>query len=383
MVRVLPLLDQVEKLSSLRSLEGSSPPGLFVGRIGYPRVLMGPLAVGDRGDVGFMDSPEDWYGLNYRQIAELRVRLVRGIKPLDVKSARDPPEYLLRIHDMLLSRRSSSLELEFSRPPRATVLLVDEAPPFGPSGPIESMRALPGSSDRSAEKVYYDHDMRSEKAVIYLYERGFRISEIQRMFGAGMLGVKKDRKLVPTRWSITAIDDMISRSLIDEIKGYPTISEYRVYVESHLGNKFVIVLAPFRWSFEWMEAWYPGTTWNVSGSRPEVIGDHEGYGGRTTYAEEIGGCYYAARLAIAEALRAERRQAAVIAFREIYEDALFPVGVWLVRESLRRTMNVRPSMFDDARTAFDHAFKILKLPRDLWLSNSHLARALMGQRVLS
>ncbi len=377
LVRSLPLLRSVEGLGT--DLEGSSPPGVFVGRIGYPKVEVGPLLVGERGDTRIFDSPEDWYGLGYDRIAEMRVRLVRGMKPMEVGSARDPPPYLQRLHDMLLSRWSSDVEVKFSRPPSATVLLVDEAPPFGPSAPVERMDVRPGSSDRALEKVYYDRDLRSEEAVLRLYRSGVRITEIQRAFSAGMMGLGVNRKLVPTRWSITAVDDMISKQLVEEIKDMATIDEYRVYVERRLGNAFVVVMAPFRWAFEWIEAWYPGTTWNASGESPEVIGDREGYRGRTRYAEEIGGCYYAARLAAAERLRGEGRQAAVVAFREIYQDALFPVGVWFVREYLRRALRGGYERFDDARAAFDYAFRFLKLPRDVWLSKSVIARQLLSQ----
>ncbi|MGC9116610.1 MAG: hypothetical protein ACP5ID_03255, partial [Conexivisphaera sp.] len=301
------------------------------------------------------------------------------VRRLEANAARDPPAYLQRLHDMLLSRWSSELEVRFSRPPSATVLLVDEAPPFGPSAPVEDFSVRPGSSNPLMEKVYYDRDLRSEEAVLRLYRSGARVTEIQRAFSAGMMGIGRNRKLVPTRWSITAVDDMISRQLVEEIKGFDTLDEFRVYTERRLGNTFVVVMAPYRWAFEWIEAWYPGTTWNLSGRAPEVIGDHEGYRGRTTYAEEIGGCYYSARLAAAERLSGERRQASVVAFREIYQDALFPVGVWFVREYLRRALRGRYASFDDARSAFDYAFRFLRLPRDAWLSRSVVARAMLSQ----
>ncbi len=377
MVRSLPLIRSVKGLGT--ELEGSSPPGVFVGRMGYPKVSVGPLVVDERGDTRIFDSPEDWYGFGYDRIAEMRVKLVRGTRPMDVGSAKDPPAYLQRLHDMLLSRWSSDLEVKFSRPPSATVLLVDEAPPFGPSAPVEDLSVRPGSANAALEKVYYDRDLRSEEAVLGLYRSGARVTEIQRAFSAGMMGMGANRRLVPTRWSITAVDDMISKHLVDGIKDEETIDEFRVYAERRLGNTFVIVMAPFRWSFEWIEAWYPGTTWNPGGRSPEVIGDHEGYRGRTTYAEEIGGCYYSARLAAAERLSDERRQASVVAFREIYQDALFPVGVWFVREYLRRALRGRYDAFEDARSAFDYAFRFLKLPRDVWLSKSVVAREMLSQ----
>ena len=50
----------------------------------------------------------------------------------------------------------------------------------------------------------------------------------------GMLGTQKNRKLVPTRWSISATDDIISDYLIKNIRVNTTIDFYEVYkVLSH------------------------------------------------------------------------------------------------------------------------------------------------------
>jgi hypothetical protein len=47
-----------------------------------------------------------------------------------------------------------------------------------------------------------------EEAVNKLYSEKIPVSSIQKMFSCGLFG--KDRKLVPTRWGITASDDIIS-----------------------------------------------------------------------------------------------------------------------------------------------------------------------------
>ena len=50
-------------------------------------------------------------------------------------------------------------------------------------------------------------------------------------------------------------------------------------------------MIPAQWSYESMEAWYPGTVWNPAGTNISIFSDWEGNNGRTTYAA-IGGCYY-------------------------------------------------------------------------------------------
>jgi len=58
--------------------------------------------------------------------------------------------------------------------------------------------------------------LRAADAIMELYRRGVETSSVQRVLSVGMLGLKKNRKLVPTRWSISATDDVISGRLVKE-----------------------------------------------------------------------------------------------------------------------------------------------------------------------
>jgi hypothetical protein len=216
---------------------------------------------------------------------------------------------------------------------------------------------------------------------VNLYDRGVTVTRIQRCLSAGMFGVHEARKLVPTRWSITAVDDTLSKKLVNKVKEYPTIDEYRVYKFSYLDNLYVVILSPLGWEFEWIEAWFPGTTWNMDGASPELIGDYEGYRGRTTYAQ-VGGCYYSTRLATAESLAKERRQASVLALREIHPGYTLPVGVWNVRESIRKTMKQKPQTFDTFPQALTYALKDFTIPRQHWTSSSAILKKMLHQRRL-
>src|SRR5208337_4032297 len=43
-------------------ISGSSPPGVFVGRYGYPKVSIGPMVPPEFGDTTILDTPERWLG---------------------------------------------------------------------------------------------------------------------------------------------------------------------------------------------------------------------------------------------------------------------------------------------------------------------------------
>jgi hypothetical protein len=142
------------------------------------------------------------------------------------------------------------------------------------------------------------------------------------------------------------------------------------------------MLMPEKWSYESIEAWFPGTAWNEGGSYPAMMGDHEGYHGRTTYAS-IGGCYYACRLAIAEHLLKERRQSSALVLREIHPGYILPVGVWNVRESVRAALSRNPARFDSFNSALDFGLVRLSIPRRAWLQSSHMLREAFFQRKIN
>ncbi|RLI04697.1 hypothetical protein DRO26_04120, partial [Candidatus Bathyarchaeota archaeon] len=248
--------------------------------------------------------------------------------------------------------------------------------------PLRELKVSTIKTDRNLEKCFYDYDLKAGEAVLKLYSSGVPVSRINFSLSLGMLGRIKSRRIVPTRWSITAVDNIISLNLIEEIKHYDTINEYRVYTFKNLDNLFIAIFIPGSWSFEWIEAWFPGTVWNLKGKTPELMGDFEDFGGRKTYAN-VGGCYYAARLAVAEALRFERRQASVLVFREIYSGYTMPVGVWNVRESLRKALKSKPQTFKSFREILTYVTAKLKVPLREWVKSSVLLKKMLFQRKLT
>lgn len=131
-----------------------------------------------------------------------------------------------------------------------------------------------------------------------------------------------------------------------------------------------------------MEAWYPRTVWNPHGRSVVMYSSWEGYDGRTTYAE-IGGCYYAARLAVCEKLVKERRQATVIVLREARPSYIMPVGVWHVRESVRDAMRQKPFTFNTLNEALGWVASRFRIPLQKWVMESELLKDVFFQRKMT
>jgi hypothetical protein len=360
-------------------IDGASPPGVFVGRIGYPYVYAGPMVPPVHEDTSLYDLPELWFGKSIDEIVGFRSMLIRGKHRVHVRRFEQAGKIMDMTRELALAVNPVDVELALAKPPRRNLILDDEVQPFGPSALMRDLKVGSARWDHKIEKAYYDTDLKAADAVRGLYANGVLVTKIQRSFSVGTFGLEQNRRLVPTRWSITAVDNILSKDLIEKVKTFPEINEYRVYESLYLDNVFEILMLPQTWSYESMEAWYPGTIWNPSGNSVAVYSDWEGFDGRTTYAA-IGGCYYAARLAVNELLTKERRQATVIVLREAHAGYIMPVGVWQVRENVRNAMRNVPKKCNTLDEALNHIASRLQIPMQRWIRNSKLLQEALFQK---
>jgi len=218
-------LSKYGNLFSSDSISGTSPPSVFVGSYNYPKVFVGPMVPPIHGDTSLLDSPEKWKGKSLEEIINFRLNLVRGIQKIPITQTEG--RYIENLQEVAMSSKPTDADLIFQKALSSSVSLDGESAPFGPIGEIKSAKFSGSSSVKSIEKIFYDKDLKAQDAVLNLYNSGIEISKIQKCFSIGMLGQK--RKLVPTKWSITATDDIISKSLIDEILDYSLIDSCRVF----------------------------------------------------------------------------------------------------------------------------------------------------------
>jgi len=353
-----------EFLPKIKSKEiaGSSPPEVFVGRVGYPKVFVGPMVSSLENSEDLLYT-ENWFGKSLEEIFAMRFQAVRGKTTAKVFDLNN--KNVQKLQEALLSRKSVEAEVKFKNIPKGFRVSLDHQP-FGPSAFIEDFKLYPSSTDFKLEKVFYDFDFKANEAIFWLYQNKTPISKIQQALSIGMLGVK--RKLVPTRWSITAVDDTIGKFLLEKVKTYPQINEFRVYYKEYLDNRWIVLMFPSYWQYESIEAWYPGTIVDSLA----IGGDYEGYEFKKEYAS-IGGCWYAARAMVAEKLFEERRQAGVLILREIHQNYI-PVGVWNVRETIRNMLREKPEVFDSLEKSLQYISSKLEIPIEVWIRNSKILR---------
>jgi hypothetical protein len=355
-----------------RQLDGSTPPSVFIGSWNYPKVNAGPMIAPMHGDTIIMDRPESWIPEKKTQeeIIRYRLNLIRGKKPIKVTHLEG--RFIEKLRDISLSASSIESEAEFCHPPSG-LSFSDEHTPFGPSAPLERLEIGNTRWDPHLEKVYCDGDLLAADAVTDLHGKGLPFSSIQKAFSVGAMGSRKRRRLVPTRWSITACDSTLANRFLRKVREYDLIDCCQVREFSSLNNYYAVLLLPTAWQYEWMEAFL-----RILGNEEMIFSDYENNGGKKGYSK-VGGCYYSCKMAVLEALAREKRQAGAIIFREAYSGYV-PLGVFNVRENVRNAMQEKALPFEDMKSALWYISDKLQLPLKKFILQSDLLKDQLKSR---
>ena len=349
----------VSRVGSLSDVAGATPPSIIVGEAGYPRVpVIYQIPPGVRGEEAkIYDDPLSWHStrLPLGEIVRLRSQLLGAITRVDATLP-------WRLYEKELSLAAISLkpvdsEAILEKPPIPSLRFDGLLAPQGPSAPARDVKVTENPRIHPRlEKIIWD-DAPSAQAVIELYKNGVDIYSIMRAFSLGLLGRLRNRRLVPTRWAITAVDQIISTNLLKRVRTFDTIDHIEVYHASYLGNYFTIILLPGGFEAELFEVWHPFTPWTEKSSKPIVYRIRE-Y--PSLKMEPLDGGYIAIRIALAEHLYTRKRQAKAIIIREITREYFAPVGNWHIRETTRRALRSSPYKSQRVADMVQHVSGLLK-----------------------
>jgi len=363
-------LSKYGNLFSSDSISGTSPPSVFVGSYNYPKVFVGPMVPPIHGNTELMDSPEKWKGKTLEEIINFRLNLVRGIQKTPIEQTEG--RYIENLQEVTMSSKPTDLDLIFNKNVSSNISIDGESAPFGPVGEIKSAKFSGSTSTKPIEKIFYDRDIKAQDAVLKLYNSGIEISKIQKCFSIGMLG--KKRKLVPTKWSITATDDIISKSMVDKILENNLVDICKIFSYEHLGNIFSVLLFPHQWVFEMIEAWYSNGVIGFGSDNEDARG--------INHPPSIAGAYFAAKLAVSEYLLKNKIQAGVLIFREIRPEYAIPVGVWQVREGVREAMKQKPQNITDFNDALEITSSKTSVSKNEWVKNGNITNMIRQKTLL-
>ena len=137
------------------------------------------------------------------------------------------------------------------------------------------------------------------------------------------------------------------------------------------------------------EVWAPNTLWNISltgdnqSLKPQIMNDFEFYQGRKNYASNITGAYYAARKSVCEYLFDIKKQARVLIFREVRGGYLVPLGVWVIRETVKNAMETSiPVIIDNFDDSLVKMADGLMVNLKQWKKSSKMVDFIKNQRTI-
>lgn len=331
-------------------------PAPFVGRFNYPSVNVGILTPPDvREDAWRHDAPRFWAGEGFgvSAIAELRAGLVQSRAVGHVKNGGRLVEVA---QEVAMACKPVDVEVVLKKAPSVKLSFDSMTAPMGPAGVAEKVSIT--SNPRvvgSVEKVVGDTDLLAGEALVSLFQDGIDENQLSKLLSVGVLGVGKNRKLVPSRWSITATDNTLGKALCSEVLDF-AVAEPQVLFGGYLGNYYFVLVLPQMWCYELFEVALPGVYDPMGG----VSTDWEGPLGRSSYAEECAGGYYSVRLAVLEGLLKMKRQAGVLVFRFITSEYTMPLGVWVTREASRKAMVAKPIVFASQELLLKYAIHFVR-----------------------
>ncbi|MFH1521801.1 MAG: hypothetical protein ABIF18_02475, partial [archaeon] len=274
---------------------GKSAPELFVGRIGYPYINSGILAPSENDNISNFATAEEWSANNFsvENILRLRGQLIYGKAKTHIK-INDKLKQVTQ--ELALSSKPVSTEFFLKKKPTLHFIIDKVFQPMTNPAPIK--KVVLEENPKVSKKVDYltsDYDVKATIALEELYKSNIKVDHLQKLLSIGLLGTKIKRKMVPTRWSITATDDTISKQQIEKIRYFPETNQITLFSGNFVGNYIEALLLPGHFSFEALEAWMAGNVFE--NETTQITQDYEGFNGRKKYAFEVTGGYYAMRIA--------------------------------------------------------------------------------------
>ncbi|MEK6919235.1 MAG: hypothetical protein AABW73_04325 [Nanoarchaeota archaeon] len=344
-----------------KDFTGSSPPAVFIGsKLEYPAVNVGVLSAQFINTNPWVyNTPNFWTKkeLSINKIIDLRKNLINSRIKTQVSAARqkEQTKIIRQIQEIGMAVSRADIEIKLEKKPSGKMIYDKENMPLGIGAKMNQIKILSNTKILpEVERVNSEKEMRSTEAIKYLYKKGLGEQSLTQLLSIGITGMKNKRKFVPTKNSITAIDDTIGKQILEEIKNKETIDKPEYYFGGHLGNYYIIIMIPEVFSYELFE---------MSIKEGKITGcstDNENYNGRKEYAKNTAGGYYASRLAILEKLKLLKKQAGILALRIITEEYHTPLGVWVCRNSTRIALEKEGKEYETKEELIESIKKLAK-----------------------
>lgn len=374
---------KVKNLKDISKLNTASPPSVFIGsKLKYPLVNVGIMSPLERvEDAWLYDDEKYWAENNFEinDVLKIRNSLLNSRFKSKVTDTRLNKKFVALAQEIAIASNPVDVEIELESRLNFGRNKDQILTPHGMNASLKQAKVTSNVKvNQHLDKVMHD-DIKARDAIELLYKKNFTEYSLNKILSVGVLGLKKNKRLVPTRWSITATDDMLGKSVWNRIRDYKWIENFTLQFGEFMGNSYLILFFPGVWSYELFELYLPNSSWNPT-SQIKASTDFEGFNGRNTYAFNTVGGYYASRLPILEYLDKIKRQASVLAIRIEGPSYWAALGVWVCRESTKKALKARALRFDNKDEMVNSA-KIISKKRYNFDINEILKQSILLKRI--
>jgi hypothetical protein len=374
---------KIENTYSAKQELSGKIPNILIGDFGYPNVNTGFLSSSDYEN---NDSPKDWKTdsdkYSILKIIELRQSLLNSKTSMNVKDFN--ARFADKMKEVGLASKPVEAEVKYDKRLSFAPSFDKEVLPHGPTALLKGLSVTENPKvPRIVEKYESDTDFKASGALVTLSKSGIDEHYLTKILSTGNLGVKTQRKIVPTKWSITAVDDTLGKDLIRQLNDFEEHPLSTLF-GSYLGNYYLAIIYPGPWSYELFETYVGAGLENPEDY--DSAQDYEGPFGRKEYAESTVGGYYAARLALLEYMIRNKRKGSVLLLRFITDEYYAPLGVWVVREATRNCFASKPIEFESKELMLKYSSLFLRkkfnVSIDTILKKSKLLENIRKQKTL-
>lgn len=354
---------KLRKFENVSKVDSISPPSVFIGsKLRYPTVNVGILSPVEKDENAWVyDDVKYWSENNFEisDVLKLRNGLLNSRFQTKVSDARMNKKFVEIAKNIAISSKQVDVEIELQNRLRFGREKDRVLTPHGMKGDLKKAEITGNVKiDKKLDRVM-DDEIKASEGIEILYKNDFNEYSLSQILSVGVMGLKKDKRIVPTRWSITATDDMLAKNLWRKVREYKWIENNELFYGEFMGNQYLVMLMPGVWSYELFELYLPNSSWNPS-TEVKAATDMEGYSGRKNYAFNTVGGYYASRFPILEYLNSIQRQAKVLVLRIETPSYWAALGVWVVRESVRKALQ-KKMKFDSQEELLNSVKQIGKM----------------------
>ncbi|MCA9495379.1 MAG: hypothetical protein KC589_00415 [Nanoarchaeota archaeon] len=313
-----------KELKPTKEIEGF-PCSAIVGEKNYPNLATHNIS--NENQKSSYQNTSEIVKKNYNDIIKLKAKNILGTtNQIYIKKTNEKINE--EIQNIYKSKKSIEFASNFEKELSFKKILINKVSGIiGSKNPLISLKATQNTTTSKQIEKYSKNDIKAKEAIISLYERGINEHQIINLLALGSFGIQINKKLVPTKWAISAYDQTLEKHLHKKIIYYKPIEDFEIYEHKDKGNHFVIILIPDTFQAEIIES-FPGA----------IEKDYVNFDNKLhKESPETSGGYYATKFPIFEQLIERKKQAAFISLR-IISNYDIPLGVVFVRESVRAAL---------------------------------------------